>query len=121
MLVPRRWVNPRNFDFDDMGAAFLALFEVLSLEGWTDVRDIIHQQVGWVASLYPHVYVFFACLIGLTLFIGVIVSNFNENKGTALLTVEQKRWKDLKKKLELAQPLHLPSRPVRNSPWSTVI
>jgi len=111
ILVPRVWRNPRNFNFDDMGQAFLALLEILSLEGWTEVRDIIEDEVGFFGSLYPHVYVFFASLIGLTLFIGVIVSNFNENKGTALLTVEQKRWKDLKKKILLAQPLHLPSRP----------
>lgn len=115
MLVPRVWRNPRNFNFDTMNAAFLALFEVLSLEGWTDVRDIMHEQVGWTGSIYPHVYVFFACLIGLTLFIGVIVGSFNENKGLALLTVQQKRWKDLKKKLELAQPLHLPSKPLEGS------
>lgn len=111
LLVPRIWRNPRNFDFDTMSSAFLALLEVLSLEGWTEVRDIIEEQVGFWGSIYPHVYVFCAGLIGLTLFIGVIVSNFNENKGTALLTVEQKRWKDLKKKIFLAQPLHLPSRP----------
>jgi len=111
ITVPRVWRNPRSFNFDNMGSALLTLWEVLSLEGWTTVRDILEKQVGWEASLYPHVYIFIACLIGLTLFIGVIVNNFNENKGTALLTVEQKRWKDLKKKLELAQPLHLPSRP----------
>ena len=115
VLVPRVWRNPRNFNFDNMSQAFLALLEILSLEGWTDVRDIIEDQVGFFGSLYPHVYVFFASLIGLTLFIGVIVSNFNENKGTALLTVEQKRWKDLKKKILLAQPLHLPSRPPAES------
>ncbi|XP_047127519.1 sodium leak channel NALCN [Hydra vulgaris] len=111
ILVPRVWSNPRNFDFDNLGKAFLALLELLSLEGWTDVRDTIKDQTGWVGILYPHAYVVAACLLGLTLFIGVIVSNFNETKGTALLTVEQKRWKDLKKKLELAQPLHLPPRP----------
>ena len=115
ILVPRVWRNPRSFNFDNMGNALLALLEILSLEGWTDVRDIIEDELGFFGSLYPHVYVFFASLIGLTLFIGVIVSNFNENKGTALLTVEQKRWKDLKKKLSLAQPLHLPSRPPMNT------
>ena len=115
ILVPRVWRNPRSFNFDNMGNALLALLEILSLEGWTEVRDIIEDELGFFGSLYPHVYVFFASLIGLTLFIGVIVSNFNENKGTALLTVEQKRWKDLKKKLLLAQPLHLPSRPPVNT------
>ena len=28
-----------------------------------------------------------------------------------MLTVDQRRWQDLKKRLKLAQPLHLPPRP----------
>ena len=111
LMVPCVWHNPRNFDFDNLPNALLALFEVLSLEGWTEVRDILEQRVGFYASVYLHVYVFLACLIGLTLFIGVVVSNFNENKGTALLTVDQRRWEDLKKRLKLSQPIHLPPRP----------
>jgi len=111
LQVPCVWRNPRNFNFDNLPNALLALFEVLSLEGWTEVRDILEQRVGSYASLYLHVYVFLACLIGLTLFIGVVVSNFNENKGTALLTVDQRRWEDLKKRLKLSQPIHLPPRP----------
>lgn len=109
--VPCVWRNPRNFNFDELQNAFSALFEVLSLEGWTEVRDILEKGVGFHASLYLYVYVFLACLIGLTLFIGVVVSNFNENKGTALLTVDQRRWGDLKKRLKLSQPIHIPSRP----------
>ncbi|CAF4978992.1 unnamed protein product, partial [Rotaria magnacalcarata] len=41
MLVPRVWANPQNFNFDYIGSAMLALFEVLSLEGWLEIRDII--------------------------------------------------------------------------------
>ena len=114
LLVPCVWRNPRNFNFDTLPNAFLALFEVLSLEGWTEVRDILTKQYSWYASIYIHVYVFLACLIGLTLFIGVVVSNFNENKGTALHTVDQRRWEDLKKRLKLAQPIHIPPRPENN-------
>lgn len=111
LSVPCVWRNPRNFNFDNLENAFLALFEVLSLEGWTNVRDILTERVGSYASLYLHIYVFLACLIGLSLFIGVVVSNFNQNKGTALLTVDQRRWEDLKKRLKLSQPIHLPPRP----------
>lgn len=68
-------------------------------------------------------------MIGLTLFVGVVIANYSENKGTALLTVDQRRWYwfqalgdevlafflnfrcDLKKRLKIAQPLHLPPRP----------
>ncbi|MBN3291680.1 NALCN protein, partial [Polypterus senegalus] len=76
--VPRVWVNPRNFNFDNVGNAMLALFEVLSLKGWVEVRDVIIHRVG---------------------------------PGTALLTVDQRRWEDLKSRLKIAQPLHLPPRP----------
>ena len=37
--------NPRNFDFDNIGNAMQALFEVLSLEGWVEVRDVIIDRV----------------------------------------------------------------------------
>lgn len=42
--VPR--ANPRNFNFDNVGNAMLALFEVLSLKGWVEVRDVIIHRVG---------------------------------------------------------------------------
>ncbi|KAI0978501.1 hypothetical protein GJ496_008670, partial [Pomphorhynchus laevis] len=62
-------------------------------------------------SVFIHVFVFVGSLIGLTLFVGVVIANYNENKGTALLTVDQRRWLDLKGRIRLAQPLHMPPRP----------
>lgn len=103
--------NPRRFNFDNIGDAMLALFEVLSFKGWLDVRDVLISQVGPVHAIYIHVYIFLGCMIGLTLFVGVVIANYSENKGTALLTVDQRRWCDLKKRLKIAQPLHLPPRP----------
>ncbi|XP_063698698.1 sodium leak channel NALCN isoform X3 [Culicoides brevitarsis] len=111
MLVPRVWANPRRFNFDNIGDAMLALFEVLSFKGWLDVRDILIKSLGPVQAIYIHVYIFLGCMIGLTLFVGVVIANYSENKGTALLTVDQRRWCDLKKRLKIAQPLHLPPRP----------
>lgn len=88
----------------------LALFEVLSLKGWVEVRDVIIHRVGPVMKfmlhhlyshflmcyavrseikmlmylqihgIYIHVFVFLGCMIGLTLFVGVVIANFNENK-----------------------------------------
>lgn len=113
ILVPRIWKNPKNFDFDNILHALLALFEALSLEGWLDIRNVIEKQesLGILYGFYIHGYVLMGCMIGLALFVGVVVNNFNENKGTALLTVDQRRWEDLRKRLRLAQPLHLPLRP----------
>lgn len=64
-----------------------------------------------IHAIYIHIYIFLGCMIGLTLFVGVVIANYSENKGTALLTVDQRRWCDLKKRLKIAQPLHLPPRP----------
>lgn len=113
ILVLRVWHNPKSFNFDDILNALLALFEALSLEGWLDIRNVIEEQkqLGILYSFYIHGYVLLGCMIGLALFVGVVVNNFNENKGTALLTVDQRRWEDLRKRLRLSQPLHLPLRP----------
>ncbi|KAF8767850.1 Sodium leak channel non-selective protein like [Argiope bruennichi] len=111
MLVPRVWANPRRFNFDNIGNAMLALFEVLSFKGWLDIRDVLLQRLGTAHAIYIHIFVFMGCMIGLTLFVGVVIANYSENKGTALLTVDQRRWCDLKKRLKIAQPLHLPPRP----------
>ncbi|XP_055922237.1 sodium leak channel NALCN [Eupeodes corollae] len=111
MLVPRVWANPRRFNFDNIGDAMLTLFEVLSFKGWLDVRDVLIKAVGPIHAVYIHIYIFLGCMIGLTLFVGVVIANYSENKGTALLTVDQRRWCDLKKRLKIAQPLHLPPRP----------
>jgi hypothetical protein len=52
MWVPRVWSNPYNFDFDTIGNSMLALFEVLSLEGWLEVRDVIIDRMGPVSWLF---------------------------------------------------------------------
>ncbi|CAF3038249.1 unnamed protein product [Rotaria sp. Silwood2] len=110
MLVPRVWANPHSFNFDSIGSAMLALFEVLSLEGWLDIRDIIMDRMGPNHVIFVHIFVFICSLIGLNLFVGVVMANYSENKGTALLTVDQRRWMDLKGRIKLAQPLRIPPR-----------
>ncbi|VDQ00433.1 unnamed protein product [Trichobilharzia regenti] len=114
LLVPRVWANPRNFNFDNIGNAILALFEVLSLEGWVEIRDVIKERIGPRHVIYIHLFVFIGCLIGLTLFVGVVIANYSENKGTALLTVDQRRWLDLKGRIRLTQPLQIPPRPSKS-------
>uniref|UniRef100_A0AC35TIY1 Sodium leak channel non-selective protein n=1 Tax=Rhabditophanes sp. KR3021 TaxID=114890 RepID=A0AC35TIY1_9BILA len=115
LLVPRVWTNPRNFNFDHIGNAMLALFETLSYKGWNVIRDILWVRAGPWAVLFIHVYVFIGCMIGLTLFVGVVIANYMQNRGTALLTVDQRRWHDLKARLRMAQPLHVPPKPAESA------
>lgn len=56
--------NPRNFNFDNVGNAMLALFEVLSLKGWVEVRDVIIHRVGPVSTHWNPLNVTTAAFIG---------------------------------------------------------
>ncbi|XP_076062886.1 sodium leak channel non-selective protein na isoform X5 [Oratosquilla oratoria] len=76
-----------------------------------DMAGVLDLFIYTSSAIYIHLFVFLGCMIGLTLFVGVVIANYSENKGTALLTVDQRRWCDLKKRLKIAQPLHLPPRP----------
>uniref|UniRef100_A0A3Q3XCD7 Ion transport domain-containing protein n=1 Tax=Mola mola TaxID=94237 RepID=A0A3Q3XCD7_MOLML len=105
--VPRVWANPRNFNFDNVGNAMLALFEVLSLKGWVEVRDVIIHRVG---PIQPPIVFFLRLLPVMSLRIEICHVSLR-HQGTALLTVDQRRWEDLKSRLKIAQPLHLPPRP----------
>lgn len=80
ILVPRVWTNPRNFNFDHIGHAMLALFETLSYKGWNVVRDVLLARQGPWAVVFIHIYVFIGCMIGLTLFVGVVIANYTENR-----------------------------------------
>lgn len=52
ILILTTRANPRRFNFDNIGDAMLALFEVLSFKGWLDVRDVLIKAVGPVR--YSH-------------------------------------------------------------------
>ncbi|KAK0398822.1 hypothetical protein QR680_002769 [Steinernema hermaphroditum] len=121
ILVPRVWTNPRNFNFDHVGNAMLALFETLSYKGWNVIRDILWARQGPWAVVFIHIYVFIGCMIGLTLFVGVVIANYTQNRGTALLTVDQRRWHDLKARLKMAQPLHVPPKPAESAKLRRVL
>lgn len=126
MFVPRVVIQQlREFGFDHIGVALLTLFEVLTLEGWVNVRNFQQKNFEFdsknvaniiYVSLYLHIFVFFAVTIGLQLFVGIIVSSFNENKSehSGLLTVSQKRWIDLLHRIQLTRPVKLPPKPGNN-------
>lgn len=46
---PKHRANPRRFNFDNIGNAMLALFEVLSFKGWLDIRDVLKIRLGIVS------------------------------------------------------------------------
>ena len=126
-LAPRVWANPYVWSFDSFRSSFLILFEIISLEGWTSVLQSAMaiagagQQSRQDASQHYSIFFLIYNLIGaifiLSLFVSVIIDNFTQRSGMALLTHEQRQWIDLKKLIQRQRPSrrprHRPSDPLR--------
>ncbi|XP_043189125.1 sodium channel protein 60E-like isoform X2 [Amphibalanus amphitrite] len=124
------WVNSK-ISFDNVGIAYLALFQVATFEGWMEVMaDAVDargegMQPEREANLYAYIYfvVFIVCgsFFTLNLFIGVIIDNFNMLKkkyeGGVLemfLTDSQKNYYTALKKLGRKKPQKVIRRPLNH-------
>ncbi|XP_075215259.1 na channel protein 60E [Lycorma delicatula] len=122
------WINSK-ITFDNVGNAYLALFQVATFEGWMEVMEDavdargVDQQPQFEANLYAYVYfvIFIVCgsFFTLNLFIGVIIDNFNMLKkkyeGGVLemfLTESQKHYYTAMKKLGRKKPQKVIKRPI---------
>ncbi|XP_025409766.1 sodium channel protein 60E-like isoform X2 [Sipha flava] len=128
MLHNYTWLNSK-ISFDNVGIAYLALFQVATFEGWMEVMaDAVDArgvdlQPEYEANLYAYIYfvIFIVCgaFFTLNLFIGVIIDNFNMLKkkyeGGVLemfLTESQKHYYTAMKKLGRKKPQKVIKRPV---------
>ena len=121
--VGGEWVN-KVFNFDDILNAIVNLFVMTTTAGWSEVvfytlksttidyeplpaLDTFHKDPFWV--IFYSVFMLFGSFFFLNLFVGVVVSNFNEEHdkigGNNLLTTKQKEWIDLKLLVLRSQPL----------------
>uniref|UniRef100_A0A8D8SGH7 Sodium channel protein n=1 Tax=Cacopsylla melanoneura TaxID=428564 RepID=A0A8D8SGH7_9HEMI len=122
------WINSK-ITFDNVGHAYLALFQVATFEGWMEVMaDAVDArgvdlQPQYEANLYAYIYfvIFIVCgsFFTLNLFIGVIIDNFNMLKkkyeGGVLemfLTPSQKHYYTAMKKLGRKKPQKVIKRPL---------
>ncbi|KAF9285597.1 calcium channel protein [Mortierella alpina] len=109
LLKPRIWSNPVVYSFDNFGASFLILFEIVSQEGWTGVMESARNIVGLGlqpqqdASRYNGIFFVLFNLAGgyfvSALFVAIVIENYTKRTGTAFMTANQRRWMDLKKLL----------------------
>ncbi|XP_050422865.1 LOW QUALITY PROTEIN: sodium channel protein 60E-like [Adelges cooleyi] len=128
MMNNYTWLNSK-ITFDNVGIAYLALFQVATFEGWMEVMaDAVDArgvdlQPEYEANLYAYIYfvIFIVCgaFFTLNLFIGVIIDNFNMLKkkyeGGVLemfLTESQKHYYTAMKKLGRKKPQKVIKRPV---------
>lgn len=121
ILVPRVWFPySRDYPFHNVLATLITLFELLTLEGWTEVNNLFegreNDTSAWYMHFYIHIYIFLAVNLGLQLFLGVVVNNFNEHKPghRFLLSVDQNRWIELMQRISLQRPYKLPYEPREN-------
>ncbi|KAG0026013.1 calcium channel protein [Podila clonocystis] len=125
ILIPRKWSNPYDYSFDTIQAAVLTLFEMASQEGWISVLEsgravpdhlgeqpfIRADEPNRFNSFYFLVFMLIGSIVFVQIFIGVILETFKTWNGISLLTVEQRRWIDLRRQLRLIKPTATPDRP----------
>lgn len=113
VMSPNVYTNPQ-LEFDTFPTSFATLFEIVSLEGWSDLLLNVMKSTG--VGTVPEDYAtpfngFFVVLFNfisivfiLTLFISVIISNYSKTTGRAYMTTDQISWYQVKKFLIQVKP-----------------
>ncbi|XP_070583159.1 sodium channel protein type 5 subunit alpha-like [Erythrolamprus reginae] len=107
-------------NFDNVGLGYLALLQVATFKGWTDIMYAAVDSTGvelqpkWEHSKYMYIYfvifIIFGSFFTLNLFVGVIIDNFNQQKKKIFggqdifMTEEQKKYYNAMKKLGSKKP-----------------
>ena len=100
-----KWANA-DANFDDIGHAFLTLFQVASLEGWPTVMynsiDAVSYDVAPQKDRNPYlayyyiIFIIFGSFVIVNLFIGVLIDTFTAQKQSVgkslVLSPGQERW-----------------------------
>lgn len=118
IMMPRVYSQPYLF-FDSFGSSFRSLYEIVSLEGWTDLLENLMNStgVGTPASLFASsgnaiflvLFNFLSMVFILNLFVSFIINNHAKTTGSAYFTTEEKSWLEAKKLLSQAKPRSIPS------------
>ena len=67
--------------FDDMGRAFLTIFQAMTLEGWSDIMYFCQDSVDWVwATSYFVILTVFGGFFALNLVLAVLEGSFNTDE-----------------------------------------
>jgi voltage-gated sodium channel len=89
--------------FGDLHHAFVTLFKVLTLEGWTDIMNVhifgdVNNENMQIISLWPFFYFASFILIGamiiMNLFIGVIMNSMEESQKELSQELNEIKFKD---------------------------
>lgn len=113
VLSPNVYVAP-NLNFDRFSKSFLSLYEIISLEGWTDLLQSVMKSTGVgtpvsgyaspFAGIFVVVFNALSTIFILTLFVSVIINNYSRSTGRAYMTTDQISWYQVKSVLSDVQP-----------------
>lgn len=117
VLMPRTYGEPY-LNLNSFSNTLRSLYEVVSLEGWTDLLQNLMSStgIGTAASTFASpgngvfliLFNFLSMVFILNLFVSFIISNHGKTTGTAYLTIEEKSWFEAKKLLSQAKPRRAP-------------
>ncbi|XP_065438765.1 sodium channel protein type 5 subunit alpha-like isoform X1 [Chrysemys picta bellii] len=120
------WTNGK-VNFDNVGSGYLALLQVATFKGWTDIMYAAVDSRGKEKQpkkennpymyLYFVVFIIFGSFFTLNLFVGVIIDNFNQQKKKIsrqdiFMTEEQRKYYNAMKKLGSKKPQKPIPRPL---------
>lgn len=89
--------------FGDLHHAFVTLFKVLTLEGWTDIMNIhilgpVNDGNQQIISFWPFLYfasfIIIGAMIIMNLFIGVIMNSMEESQKELALELDELKYRD---------------------------
>lgn len=118
IMMPRAYEQPYLY-LDSFGSAFRSLYEIVSLEGWTDLLTNLMNSTGVGTPASPFasagnatflvLFNFLSMVFILNLFVSFIINNHAKTTGSAYYTTEEKSWLEAKKLLSQAKPRSIPS------------
>ena len=77
--------------FDNIGLAFLSIFQCATLEGWSNIMHAIRDTTGAASQVYFVVLVFVGSLFLLNVFIAIIVVNYSQERHLDRMDEDDKR------------------------------
>lgn len=86
-----------NADFSSLGASFLSLFQVMTLEGWVDMmyQASEHYENSWWIKGYFISFVILTVIVSFNVFVAVLTSQVQEKINAKQVLEEKKLFKEI--------------------------
>ncbi|GAB5365090.1 hypothetical protein AAMO2058_001026900 [Amorphochlora amoebiformis] len=79
-------------NFDNVGWAMVTVFQIIGGEGWQEILYDATAECGWYAAIYFSVLYVFGHYVLLSLFLGILLSHFEQTSNEAEATASKFRF-----------------------------